>query len=156
MVPSAFVALASLPLTPNGKVDRGALPVPGLAAAEVAAEFVAPRTEFERTIVEIWRAVLGVDRVGLHDDFFQLGGHSLLGTQLMSRVREVFRVDLPLRVLFEAPTVADLGAAIACLQANEEAKDRAEIQRMIEGFSDDEIERELARRAGASGDGHGA
>ena len=108
-VPSACIVLASLPLTPNGKVDRGALPAPEWVG-EVT--YVAPQTPVEAMLAGIWSAVLAVERIGLDDDFFTLGGHSLLATQVISRVRETFGVELPLRSLFETPTVAGLALGI--------------------------------------------
>ncbi|HEV2149199.1 MAG TPA: non-ribosomal peptide synthase/polyketide synthase [Longimicrobiaceae bacterium] len=104
MVPTAFVALDALPVTAHGKVDRRSLPAPVPPSA--AGTHVAPRGPAEEMIAEIWADVLGVDRVGAHDDFFELGGHSLLATRAVSQVREAFGVELPLRALFEAPTVA--------------------------------------------------
>ena len=112
MVPSAFVVLDALPLTPNGKLDRLALPAPNLARPELDTNFVAPRNALEEQLVEIWVEVLGVTRVGVHDDFFELGGHSLRATQLVSRVREVFQVELPLLSLFEEPTIGGLAERI--------------------------------------------
>jgi amino acid adenylation domain-containing protein len=112
MVPSAFVVLDALPLTPNGKLDRLALPAPSLARLELDTDFVAPRNALEEQLVEIWVEVLGVTRVGVYDDFFELGGHSLRVTQLVSRVREVFQVELPLLSLFEEPTIAGLAERI--------------------------------------------
>ncbi|HEX7243557.1 MAG TPA: amino acid adenylation domain-containing protein, partial [Longimicrobiaceae bacterium] len=106
MVPSVLVVLDALPLTPSGKVDRRALPEPG--AGEVAEGYVAPRTPVEEIVAAVWAEVLGVGRVGAHDDFFEIGGHSLLATRAVSRVRAALGVDLPLRALFEAPTVAGL------------------------------------------------
>ncbi|MFE8605167.1 non-ribosomal peptide synthetase [Archangium violaceum] len=111
MVPPAYVVLESLPLSPNGKVDRKALPAPDGARSDKAA-FEAPRTETEVKLAEIWRALLGVERVGLNDDFFELGGHSLLATQVVVRAREAFQVEVPLRNLFDAPTLAGLAERI--------------------------------------------
>jgi len=111
MVPSAVVALEELPRLPNGKVDRGALSKAPLPAESVAAE-TRPRTATEERLAELWGEVLGVERMGVGADFFRLGGHSLLATQLASRIRRVFGVELPLRRLFEKPTLAEQAAEI--------------------------------------------
>ncbi|HSP79793.1 MAG TPA: amino acid adenylation domain-containing protein, partial [Myxococcaceae bacterium] len=105
MVPSAFMRLEALPLTPNGKVDRKVLPAPEVTESEA---YVAPRTAVEEVVAGIWASLLGLPRVGVHDNFFELGGHSLLATRVASRLQEVLRVELPVRVLFEAPMVAQL------------------------------------------------
>ncbi len=112
MIPSFFVKLDALPLTPNGKVDRKALPAPTETRSEMLDEFVAPRTPTEELLAETYGKVLGVSRVSIRDNFFEIGGHSLLATQLMSRIRDVFEVELPLRAIFEAPTVAELSKKI--------------------------------------------
>jgi acyl carrier protein len=112
MVPSAFVMLDALPLTPNGKVDRRALPVSDQGYPELERNLVAPSTPVEEELAQIWSKVLSVEQVGIHDNFFDLGGHSLLATQVISRVRQAFHVDLPLRSLFEAPTVSGLAAML--------------------------------------------
>ncbi len=106
MIPSAFVAMAEWPRTPNGKIDRRALPAPDGARAD--AGFVAPRTPVEELVAGIWCEVLGLTRVGVHDNFFELGGHSLLATRILSRMRAVLGRDVPLRRIFNAPTVAGL------------------------------------------------
>jgi amino acid adenylation domain-containing protein len=119
MVPSVFVLLDRLPLTPNGKVDRRALPVPERPDAESRREgHVKPRNLVEESLARIWAEVLGADQLSIHDDFFELGGHSLLATQVMARVREAFQVDLPLRALFESPTVVGLAQAVELARAD--------------------------------------
>ncbi len=123
MIPSAFVVLKALPLTPNGKIDRQALPAPELAAS-LTDTFVDPRTPLEETLAGIWSELLSLKKVGIHDNFFDLGGHSLLITQLLARVREYFQVELPLRVLFEAPTVAGLAEKIEMKQGGNTSGDR--------------------------------
>ena len=112
MVPSAFVVLDALPLTPNGKVDRKALPAPRADGPGSDREYVAPRTPIEEVVAGSGPRCSALDRVGVHDDFFELGGHSLLATQVVSRLRDAFAVELPLRMLFEAPTVAALAERI--------------------------------------------
>jgi amino acid adenylation domain-containing protein len=124
MVPSAFVVLESLPLTPNGKVDRRALRALDPMQPELAGAYVAPRTFVEEVLVKIWAEVLGLKRVGIHDNFFESGGHSLLATQLVSRVRDAFGVELPLRSVFEAPAIAELSKVIESLN-NSDAQRQA-------------------------------
>ncbi|HEX5759844.1 MAG TPA: amino acid adenylation domain-containing protein, partial [Thermoanaerobaculia bacterium] len=111
MIPSAFVLLPGLPLTPNGKLDRKALPAPDAAAAAGAA-YEPPASDDERQIAAVWAEVLGLERVGRHDRFFDLGGHSLLATRVVSRLSRLFEVELPLRALFQEPTVAGLAQAV--------------------------------------------
>jgi amino acid adenylation domain-containing protein len=117
MVPSAFVVLPALPLTPHGKLDRRALPAPAALRPQIDNDFVPPRTPLEEVLCGIWTQVLGVEQIGVFDSFFDLGGHSLIATQIVSRVRQVCNVDLPLRALFEEPTVARLAEHVtAALQ----------------------------------------
>ncbi|HEX2189057.1 MAG TPA: condensation domain-containing protein, partial [Longimicrobiaceae bacterium] len=111
MVPAAYVRLDALPLTPNGKVDRKALPAPE-ADAFPARGYEAPSGMVEEAVAAIWAEVLGAERVGRRDHFFELGGHSLLATRVVSRVREMFGTELPLRALFEGPTVAELAGRV--------------------------------------------
>jgi acyl carrier protein len=125
-LPAAYVFLDALPVNANGKIDRDRLPVPDLAARG----YVAPRTPMERDIAEIWRELLGAERVGVEDDFFALGGHSLLATRVASRIRSAFGVELPLRTLFEQPTVGGVARAV--------------VERQLESMSDDDFEALLA------------
>ncbi|MBA3947501.1 MAG: amino acid adenylation domain-containing protein, partial [Herpetosiphonaceae bacterium] len=113
MLPSAFVVLDQLPLTPNGKLDRRALPAPAETAP--AASFVAPRTPLEQQLANMWGEVLDRSPIGVTDNFFALGGHSLLATQLVQRLRTALKVEVPLRALFEHPTIAALAAHLALL-----------------------------------------
>jgi acyl carrier protein len=104
----------ALPLTANGKVDRRALPAPAVRRDD--APPAEPRTEVERALAAVWTEVLRTDRVYLNDNFFDLGGHSLLATQVVTRVREALGVELPLARVFEAPTLAQLSAAVEAAQ----------------------------------------
>jgi amino acid adenylation domain-containing protein len=117
MIPSAYAMLDSLPLTPNGKVDRRVLPAVDTLSLDTKEDYVAPRTTVEEELAGIWAKVLGKQQVGIgiHDNFFELGGHSLLATQLTSRIRDAFQVELPVRILFEAPTVATLARHIEAI-----------------------------------------
>jgi acyl-coenzyme A synthetase/AMP-(fatty) acid ligase/acyl carrier protein len=109
MIPAAYVAMDAFPLTANGKINRRALPAPEQSQSQKKVSFVAPSTPFEEILAEIFGEVLRLEKVGVFDNFFELGGHSLLATQIMSRVRDRFEVILPVRRLFEAPTIAELG-----------------------------------------------
>jgi amino acid adenylation domain-containing protein len=114
MIPAAFVFLSELPLMPNGKIDRGALPAPEQQTDDDG--YVEPRNPVEELIAEVWADVLNVERVGIHDKFFELGGHSLLAAQVMSRVQKLFKTELPLRLLFEFPTVAAFAEQMAAIR----------------------------------------
>ncbi len=139
MLPSAILVLAELPLTPNGKVDRRALPAPE-GEAGAAAEYVAPRSAEEENLAALWAEVLGRERVGIHDDFFDLGGHSLLATQLIARVQKCFGGEVPLRLLFEAPTVAAFAERLLAERAQGiDAGALAGMLDQLEGLSDDDI-----------------
>ncbi|WP_333288377.1 amino acid adenylation domain-containing protein [Microcoleus sp. MON1_C5] len=113
MIPNAFVFLQALPLTPSGKVNRRILPAPEGNREELQTAFIAPRTPVEEKLAEIWKKILGIDRVGIYDSFFDLGGHSLKVTQLMFKVRDAFQVEVSLRQFFEVPTIAGTADAIA-------------------------------------------
>ncbi|MET7990814.1 amino acid adenylation domain-containing protein [Amycolatopsis sp. NPDC005232] len=112
MVPSAFVRLDALPVSPNGKVNRKALPGVGTERPEMASVYTEPRTDVERVVRDIWLEVLPVEQVGVHDHFFELGGQSLHATQVVSLLRENFRVEVPLRAVFDGPTIADQAVVV--------------------------------------------
>ncbi|BDA68754.1 hypothetical protein CAL7716_029200 [Calothrix sp. PCC 7716] len=112
MIPAAFVALEALPLTPNGKLDRRALPEPEATQLLSESDFIAPSTAIEEMLVNIWTEVLGIENIGIHHNFFSLGGHSLLATRVVSQIRQVFQIELPLRRIFEEPTIAGLAKDI--------------------------------------------
>ena len=120
MVPSAFVPLRALPLTANGKLDRNALPASNQSDSLSEVAFVAPRTPIEEELAAIWCEVLEVEHVSVHDNFFEAGGHSLLITQVVARIRDVFQVELPLRVLFKTPTIAGIAESIERMKARSE------------------------------------
>ena len=111
MVPSFIVPMDRLPLTPNGKVDRKALPSPDVSKMQL--EYVAPYTETQKQLAAIWSELLGVEKIGVHDNFFHLGGHSLLATRLMGKVRQVLGVEIPLKVMFEHPSILTLSEQIS-------------------------------------------
>jgi len=117
MIPSSFVFLDRMPLTPNGKIDRRALPPYEQTRQVLRPEYVGPRTELEEQLVAVFSEVLGFNRVGINDDFFELGGHSLLAARGLSLIREKLRVEVPLRLLFETPTVAGLAAGVSEIEA---------------------------------------
>jgi amino acid adenylation domain-containing protein len=170
MVPSAFVSLEALPMTPNGKLDQRALPGLDSAHQEIADRYLAPRSDVEAGLVEIWEEVLKVKRIGVLDNFFELGGHSLIATQVIARVRKYMRVEIPMRSLFEEPTVGGLAIAVDRARANgatlrtpiirgrSEGRMREQLEARLRDLSDEEIDAllntALANRAqvGSPGD----
>jgi acyl carrier protein len=112
LIPSSFVPLAKFPLLPNGKIDRKALPAPDANQATAERSFIAPRNETEQKLASIWQELLHVQRIGIDHNFFELGGHSLLGIQLLSRIRRSFEVEIPVRCLFDEPTIAALAIEV--------------------------------------------
>jgi len=147
MVPTRIMMLDSLPLTANGKLDRKALPEPETSRPELEEAYVAPQTVAEEVLVKIWSAVLKVDDVGVHDNFFDLGGHSLLATQLISRVRNHFHMEIPLRMLFEYPTVAAMAGQL--MEAKEGSATQLDLVRClaeIETMSNEEAEQFVGKQ----------
>jgi acyl-coenzyme A synthetase/AMP-(fatty) acid ligase/acyl carrier protein len=139
MVPSAFVMLETLPRTSSGKLDRHALPAPKRSRAELGKTFAAPRNAVEEAVARIWAEILGVDRVGVDDNFFELGGHSLLATQVVSRLRSIFQLELPLRCMFDSPTLSGLAEAIIANESQPGKSERiARLLGRIAGMSPEE------------------
>jgi amino acid adenylation domain-containing protein len=112
MVPSTLVTLAELPVTPNGKLDRASLPAPDGSRPRLERAYVAPQTPVQETLASVWREVLGIDRVGIDDDFFNLGGHSMLAVRMVARVRDTLGLELSLAQVFEHPTIRELAGSI--------------------------------------------
>jgi amino acid adenylation domain-containing protein len=142
MIPSVFLFLDSLPLSPNGKVDRNRLPPPNPTGFALEGNVASPRTSTEEVLAQIWVTILGLEYqvVGIHANFFDLGGHSLLATQIVSRVREEFQVELPLRTLFEQPTIAGLAQVITETRtARTGQTDLPRILTEVESLSENEV-----------------
>jgi acyl carrier protein len=131
MVPTVFMQLRALPLTDNGKLDRRALPSPEEKVGGPKGD-VAPRDPLEESLAAIMCQVLNRERVSVEANFFELGGHSLLGTQVISRLREMFQIDLPLRQLFESPTIMQLASAV-----------REALLREVEEMSEEEVTHQI-------------
>ena len=118
MIPATFVSLEALPRTPTGKIDRRALPAPDRTRPHLDVPFARARTPIEDTVAKLWAEVLNLDRVGIFDQFLDLGGQSLLATDIVARMGRTFGLELPVRTLFDAPTVADMAMVIAQHQAH--------------------------------------
>ena len=138
MIPGAIVLLEALPLTVNGKLDREALPAPELSR-QPAAELVAPRTPLEEQVAGLWREVLEVERIGVHDSFWDLGGHSLMATKILSRVRQAFGIDLPLSSLFLNPLLGEFAEAVGQGVLAAAGGAAADLLAELDGLSDEEI-----------------
>jgi acyl carrier protein len=148
MLPVGFVTLDSLPLTSSGKLDRKALELYGPVKPHASNEYRAPQTALETVLAGIFSEVLSVPRVGVFDNFFELGGHSLLGTQVVSRIREVFQIELPLRRLFEEPTVSGLAQVLLLDSAEQTRIQRmAELMMQFSSLSDEQAESLLRQSA---------
>ena len=137
MIPSTFTELESLPLV-NGKLDRNALPLPERRRPSLSCDWVEPVTETEKRLAQIWRQILDIDGIGIHDNFFDLGGHSLAATKVVAQVSQQFQVEIPLRSFFESPTIAELAAVIdsKTIKLNGDKLDR--LMSEIEAMSEEE------------------
>jgi hypothetical protein len=143
MLPAAYVTLDSLPLTPNGKLDRRALPAPE-ADAYATRTYEAPIGEIETTIAGIWRELLQVERIGRHDDFFEIGGHSLLANRLTVRLQNAFNLNIPLIRIFQHPTIRSLGVVVTDLLLSEfDSGDIARAAVRFEQLSEEELQQLL-------------
>jgi acyl carrier protein len=144
MIPSVFVLLDALPVMSTGKVDRRLLPDPGKSRPDLQVPYVPPRSPVEAILSRIWAEVLSLDAVGVYDNFFDLGGHSLSATRVVSRVLKQFQLDIPLQPLFQSPTVADMAAAITEHQAKKLGeKDLERILTELESMSDEEAQKSM-------------
>ncbi len=139
MMPAVFIELTEFPLRANGKVNRQALPEPSEHIAQQVA-FVEAQTDVEKALVAIWREVLNLDKISVKDNFFAIGGHSLLLTQLISRIRSNLGVDVPIRIVFEHPVLQELAAHIDALSSSLSIEQLADEIAAIEALSDDELE----------------
>jgi AMP-binding enzyme/Phosphopantetheine attachment site/AMP-binding enzyme C-terminal domain len=140
LVPGQLVVLAELPLLPNGKVDRRALPAVDVSRERGAREYEAPRAGAEQELAQLWQTVLGVAQVSRHDDFFALGGHSLLLVQLAARINKALYVEVPLRCLFEAPTLTEMAEAVTQWQVQQQdPTEMAQMLQELKALSADEI-----------------
>jgi amino acid adenylation domain-containing protein len=148
MIPSLFIFVYSLPLTPNGKIDRRALPDPGNSRPELDSAYAPPRSPVEEQLNRIWAEVLSLDCVGIHDNFFDLGGHSLAAMRVVSQVIKKFELEIPLKCLFESPTVAQMAAVIGAHQGKKLAeKEKERILTELESLTDEEAQRLLANES---------
>ena len=151
MIPSVFVNIDKIPLTSNGKVDRKALPAADNSRPELDTPFVEPRTMIERELVSIWAEILSLREVGIHDSFFDLGGHSLAATRVVSQVIKNFQLELPLQSLFQSPTIAEMAAVIMEHRGKQLGDDELErILDELELMSDEEAKRLLNTEGGRS------
>jgi amino acid adenylation domain-containing protein len=147
MVPWAFVTLDAMPLTATHKIDRKALPDPSTSRPNIATPYVGPKTPTEQELARIWAEVLSVDQVGIHDDFFALGGHSLAASRVISRVIAVFQLQLPIRALFDSPTVAAMADVIADnVKQKASEEDLRRLLGEIDSLSEEEIQRLLSEQ----------
>jgi acyl carrier protein len=156
MIPSTWMFMEALPLAPNGKPDRQGLPPPSSTRPELNTVFVAPRTSIESRLAQIWSEVLSIDQVGINDNFFDLGGHSLAATRVVSQVLKQFRIKVPLQLLFQSPTVAEMAAVITERQAKKLGEqDLNRILSELESLSDIEAESRLANESAPNRMGDG-
>ncbi|MCP5099950.1 MAG: AMP-binding protein, partial [Chloroflexi bacterium] len=139
MIPATFITLEQFSYTPNGKIDHRALPAPMLDRSHA---YVAPTTETEHCVADIWADVLNSPKVGIHDNFFDLGGHSLIATQIVSRIRQALQVELPIRTLFESQTVAELVKNLPTTDLFDESEEAllADLMNEFESIDFDELE----------------
>jgi acyl carrier protein len=149
MVPSIFVFVEALPLTPNGKVDRNALPQPDYQRHGAEDGFLAPRNPIEQVISEIWAEVLKIERIGIHDNFFDAGGHSLLAVRVLSRITQAFQSTVSLKDFFESPTVAQMANVIEEQKQTQTAmpKDLERFVTDLENISEDDAQRLLTQQS---------
>src|SRR5690349_19841968 len=149
MIPSAFVLLDEMPLTPNGKINRRALPAPETLRPALEQRYVAPRNDIEVALVDLWQEVLGINPIGVSDNFFDLGGHSLKATRLLSKVRGIFRTQLPLSLVFEATTIEALAHALVSHEPKPgQTAKIARVLQKIKSIPSSDLKDQLERKRG--------
>ena len=152
MIPSAFMLLDKMPLTPNGKIDRQALPPPDTVRPELDTAYAPPRTPLERQLAELWETVLGLERVGIYDNFFDLGGHSIAASRVVSHLMQALQLETPLQALLRSPTIAEMAEVITRSQTKQLSE--AELNRILaelDSLSDEQARQILAQKQGREG-----
>jgi acyl carrier protein len=144
MIPSAFVPLDSIPLTPAGKLDRAALPLMLPSRPALKTTFVAPERPTEERLAKIWRGILDIEQIGIHDNFFDLGGHSLAATRIVAQVINAFQVDVSVNDLFDAPTIAKMSEVVTASHIKcASAAELLQILQDIEAMTDEEAQQSI-------------
>jgi acyl carrier protein len=144
MIPSTFITLEKMPVTSTGKINRRELPQPGSSRPELGISYAAPRTSVETELERIWASVLYLNHVGINDNFFDLGGHSLAASRVISRVIQTFQLELPIKALFDAPSVAEMAAIITQHQAKRASDtELAQMLREVEAMTEEEAQRRV-------------
>jgi len=150
MVPDIFIQLETMPLTPSAKIDRAVLPAPDATRPEMERAYVAPSTPTEEALAALCAELLAIERVGIYDSFFDLGGHSLLATQLISRMREELGIELPLRTIFEHPSVAELAVEVDRAKATQVSETGmiADLMSQLGQLTEEEVQALLQQKLG--------
>ena len=146
MIPSAFIFLEKIPLNTNGKIDRKKLPAPDQSVSFSGREYAAPETDLEKLVAGIWQEIVGTEKIGIDDSFFDIGGHSLLAMQVMSQLSDSLETEIPLRIIFEHPTIRQLSSEIKTFETKTgKFETIAGLINRLNAMSDDEAQEMLDR-----------